>query len=558
MLKRLSIRNLAVVEDVEIEFGPGLNVLTGSTGAGKSLILSAVELLSGGRGRRSLIREGAMQLEVEGIFRIEKDSPARGELVSREQGSDFSIRRELSIDGKSRVWLGGSIATLATAQCATSLLMELHGQNAQREFLDPASHIFYLDARGGYEELLGNVSRMIESLMELSQRIDSLERKIEENRRREEYLRFDLRELDSLALEPQLDSILEARIKMAARGERFASSMAEALALLEGEEGCALERLSKAAKLLETCSELDSSMSESAREISEARERVIEVVRKLAREWAALDVPGEDLESMQERLAALQRAMRKHRTDVSGLISLRDQIRNILKSVENGSPELEDALKEREEIRRELLPKLKELTKQRKRAAQELDRAVTAELQTLGMKGASFETRVEMLENSSFHDSGLGLHLSARGADKVEFYIRTNVGERMHPLAEIVSGGELSRISLVLKKLEAAERRVGTIIFDEVDAGLGADLGSMVAEHLEELSRKYQIICVTHLPQVAACASTHIKIGKRVVGGRTRATAAALDREERIAELARMLGGDGKLRRQLAEEMLRT
>jgi DNA repair protein RecN (Recombination protein N) len=241
---------------------------------------------------------------------------------------------------------------------------------------------------------------------------------------------------------------------------------------------------------------------------------------------------------------------------LGGLRARRDEIAANLLSLEGGAGEIEETRRAREEAKGDLLPMLAELGRRRASAAKALDRLVTAELAKLGMGGAIFETRVAPLENNAFQDDGLEIHLSPRGGDSVEFMIRTNVGERIHPLADVVSGGELSRISLVLKKLQVEDRRIPTLVFDEIDAGLGADLGGVVAERLAELAERYQIICITHLPQAAARAATHIKVVKRVRGGRTIASAAVIDGPDRVAEIARMLGGDGKLRTELAEELL--
>ena len=556
MLLELRIRNLAVVEDAVIRFGPGLNAMTGSTGAGKSIVLAAVELLSGARARRSLIRAGAESLVVEGAFSIEPGARIREALGMAPDEREVSIRRELGSDGRNRIWINGMSATVGAAQEAAGALIELHGQHRQQEFLDPASHILYLDARGDYGDLLDACMRAIDRYVDLSRRLAALAAAAERTRSQEEFLRFQLRELEALRLEPGLDRGLDSRIGRITHRQRFVGALDEALELLEGEGASAIDRISRAARAVETLASVDPAWREAAAELAAARVSVQDVARRIARERSGAEEGEEDLEALQERLAAIQRAMRKYGLPLAGLIERRDEIAANLLSLEGGAGEIEETRRAREEAKGDLLPMLAELGRRRASAAKALDRLVTAELAKLGMGGAIFETRVAPLENNAFQDDGLEIHLSPRGGDSVEFMIRTNVGERIHPLADVVSGGELSRISLVLKKLQVEDRRIPTLVFDEIDAGLGADLGGVVAERLAELAERYQIICITHLPQAAARAATHIKVVKRVRGGRTIASAAVIDGPDRVAEIARMLGGDGKLRTELAEELL--
>lgn len=556
MLTELRIRNLAVVEDAAIPFAPGLNVMTGSTGAGKSIVLAAIELLSGARGRRSLIRAGAPALSVEGTFVLDARSPLRERFGLAAHETTLAVRRELGADGRSRIWINGEAAGVAAAQEAARALLELHGQHRQQEYLDPESHVLYLDAWGDYGDLLAGAMAAIEGYVSASRRVRDLAAAEEGHRRQEDYLRFQLRELEELRLEPGLEERLESRVKRIEHRQRYAAALEEAVGHLEGEDGSAIERLARAARALEGLAAIDPAWRDTAAELSGMKASIREAARRIASARASLEDDGEDVEKLQERLAAIQRASRKHGLDAAGLMARRDELRTVLRSLDGGPAEIEDARREREVRRRALEPLLARLSGRRAKSAAALGALVTGELAKLGMKGAQFEARVEPLENNAFQEAGVEIHLSPRGADRVVFMIRTNVGEAMHPLAEIVSGGELSRIALILKQLQVEERRIPTLIFDEIDAGLGADLGGVVAERLAGLARTYQIVCITHLPQVAARAAHHIRVSKRVKGERTIASAAVLAGEDRVAEIARMLGGDGRLRRELAVEML--
>ena len=555
MLREIRIRNLAIVEDAVIPFGAGLNVMTGSTGAGKSIILAAVELLSGSRAKKSLIRKGAENLVVEGIFTVGDRWPLREKLGMTRGETELSIRRELCFDGRNRIWINGILSTVSSAQDAARALLELHGQHRQQEFLDPASHIAYLDAWGDYRELLERSIEAIARFERLAALLVRLVTEDEEHRRREDYLRFQLAELEELRLEPGLDRKLESRIRQIENRQKFISALEDARSFLEGEGG-ALERLAAAVRSLESIASIDAAWGDAAAGLTSARISAQETARMIAHALSQTDDAAEDVEGLQQRLAGMQRASRKHGLDCSGLLRKRDELREILKSLEDGSTAVTDARRARDGARKEFTPLLEELSRARAKSASRLDRQVSGELQRLGMKGALFVTRVERLENSAFQDDEHEIHLSPRGWDRVEFMIRTNVGEEMHPLADIASGGELSRITLVLKKLEIEEKSIATLIFDEIDTGLGADLGGVVADRLNELSERYQIVCITHLPQVAAKAGHHIRVAKQVKDERTIASARVLEGRERVAEIARMIGGKGKLREEMAEELL--
>ena len=555
MLRELKIQNLAIVEDAAIPFSEGLNVLTGSTGAGKSIILTAVELLSGARGRKSLVRSGAAALSVEGIFSVADGLPLRERLGMAAGERELSIKRELAADGRSRVWINGMASTVAACQEASESLFELHGQHRQQEFLDPSNHVMFLDAWGGYGEHLERTKEAIALFRNLSGRVRDLRASVEDNRRQEEFLRFQLRELEDLKLEPGLDKALESKVRRLEHRSKYLSALGDSRSLLGG-DGAALERLQRAERLLQSIASIDESWKGAAEELAAARISAQEVARRIEHAIGEAEDMEGDLEALQERLAAIQRASRKHGVDCAGLIEKRDHIRGILANLENGSSDVVEAERELAKARSGLVPLLEELGVRRRASASELDRQVTAELQQLGMKGALFATSVESPQNSASQRDELEIHLTAGGWDRVEFRIRTNVGENLHPLADIASGGELSRITLVLKKLQVEEKRIPTLIFDEIDSGLGADLGGVVAERLGELSRKYQIICITHMPQVAARAARHVRVSKQVKGERTIASARVLSGPERVGEVARMLGGKGRLEEELAATLL--
>jgi DNA repair protein RecN (Recombination protein N) len=556
MLLELKIRNLAVVEDVVIPFGGGLNVITGSTGAGKSIILAAVELLSGGRARRGLIRRGTESLSIEGLFKVPSDWAGRAAIGMEREEEILSVRREVTVSGKSRIWLNGMLSTLAAARELTTSLFELHGQHRQQELLDPANHILYLDSWGDYNELLERVMSLTGSYNRSTRELLRLEEERRKNEEEEDYLRFQLEELERLDLTPGLEGDLERRLAIQTDIHTFVSNLESARSVISEGDGSALDRIGNAERLLGALVSRDDSWRETLDGLREARAALNDISRRIGRALGELDGEPEDIEHLQDQLASIQRLRRKFRLTYDDLLAKRDELRGILQTLESGSDAIAQAGKRRDEIRAELLPLLEELSAKRAASAAELDGEVTTELKELGMKGVLFETHLSRLENSAFLEAGHGLDLPPRGWDDVEFRIRTNIGEDIHPLAEIASGGELSRITLVLKRLQAEERGIPILIFDEIDVGLGADLGGVIAERLKLLARRYQIICITHLAQVASKAGNHVKIEKRVSKGRTVTSASALSGDDRIEEIARMLGGEGELRERLAAELL--
>lgn len=484
MLLEMKIRNLAVVEDAVIPFGEGLNVITGSTGAGKSIILTAVDLLSGGRARRALIRRGAESLTIEGVFRVPAGWAGRTALGMEREEEILSVRREVTVSGKSRIWMNGMLSSLTAARELTTSLFELHGQHRQQELLDPANHILYLDARGDYGELLQRVISLVESYNRSSRELMRLEEEKRCHKEQEDFLRFQLEEMERLDLTPGLEGDLERRLAIQANLHTFVSNLESARSMISDGDGSALDRIGNAGRLIDSIASRDDSWRETLDELKQTGAILGDISRRIGRALGELDGEPEDIEQLQERLASIQRLRRKYHLSYDGLLEKRDELRGILQTLESGSDAILEAEKGRDMLRTELLPPLEELSGKRKASAGGLDRQVTTELEQLGMKGALFETHVSRLENSAFIEAGHGLDLSPRGWDSVEFRIRTNIGEDVHPLGEIASGGELSRITLVLKRLQAEERGIPTLIFDEIDAGLGADLGGVIAERL--------------------------------------------------------------------------
>jgi DNA repair protein RecN (Recombination protein N) len=481
MLLDLKIKNLAVVEDAMIPFREGLNVLTGSTGAGKSIILTAVELLSGERAKKALIRRGAENLTIEGTFSVPAEWSGRAALGMDRDDEYLSIRREVTASGRSRIWINGVLSSLSAARETSTSLFELHGQHRQQELLDPSNHIRYLDSWGDYDELRTRTMTAVEEYHRLTERLMQLEEEERRHKEQEEFIRFQLDELEQLELGPGLEAELEKRLAIISNLNAFVSNLERARSLISDDEGSALDRVSGAEDLIASLAPRDESWRQAVDELKQVRITLVELSRRIGHALGDLECEPEDIEALQEKLAAIQRLKRKYRLDYEGLVRKRDELREAVRSLEEGCDAIIEAKEARAASKAKLVPLLEDLSRAREGSAAVLDREVTGELKRLGMKGVLFETRIESPENCAFLDDCHELDLSPRGWDRVEFMIRTNVGEDIHSLREVASGGELSRITLVLKKLQAEERGIPVLVFDEIDSGLGADMGGVVA-----------------------------------------------------------------------------
>ncbi|MFO7914451.1 MAG: AAA family ATPase [Candidatus Krumholzibacteriales bacterium] len=506
MIDELRIRNLAVVEDTVLKFSPGLNVLTGETGAGKSIIISAVSLLSGKRADKSLIRRGKDSLCIEGVFRISEEWPFR-EYLGMEKGENrLSIKRKISSDSGSRIWINGTSSTNRTARKITGSLFELHGQHKQQELLDPETHIDYLDGRGDYRELLAECTRKVREYRAVRKKLRELRRERKEAEERRDFMEFQFRELERLNLEPGLKDELEGKISRSRNIHRYLSTLARIRDILDNQEGGAVDELSEAVKCFGELAAIDSKWEEH-------RDRMEGIVTDLSDILSSVDLSLQDdsaeednLEELQDRIAGIQRAERKYGRDYEELIEHRESLRRVLSELDHGSDRITEMKWKLEQSASELSPVLERLSEERKKNAGRLDNELSAELRKLGIEGALFKTEIKKIEIKSLSGEDDDIILPLKGWDVVEFTLRTNIGEDIRPLREIVSGGELSRVTLVLRSLLAAGKGIPTLIFDEIDTGLGADMGDRVSDKMIELSGSYQVICITHIPQIAAGA----------------------------------------------------
>jgi DNA repair protein RecN (Recombination protein N) len=526
MLRLLRIRNLAVIEAVEVEFEPGFNVLTGETGAGKSIVVEAVGLLLGARASADLVRTGESQATIEAIFEDDHS------------GSEILIRREVSSSGRSRSFVNGDLATATVLRELAQRLVEIHGQHEHQTLLDPLSHLPLLD---GYAELGGIAERVAISWRALRQLRDQLERSRMDGREkaaRLELIAFQLGEIEKVTPVAGEDEELASTKHVLANAERVHRLCEESYAALYDSDDAVLAGLSGVWKRISELAMLDSQFAAYAQAREEIKSQLEDLADFLRKYADGIDASPARLQQVEDRLATLDRLKRKYGPTLDEVIEKgralareRDLLMQTAESVEG----LETALGA---ARARYLEDARDLSTARRDAARRFSSELERLLGELAMAQARFEVRfnaVPLAEES----------WTERGIDQAEFFLSPNPGEDVRPLARIVSGGELSRVMLALKTMsvEDSEHKTVVMVFDEVDAGIGGRVADVVGARLGGLGDRFQVLCITHLPQIAARASTHFRIDKSVRRDRTVTTVQRLDGDSRIEEIGRMIGG---------------
>jgi len=545
MLVELRIRNFAIIEEAALEFGAGLNVLSGETGAGKTVILTALGLLLGERASPDMIRAGEKEAVVEGLFELEgetalpdlaarRDDPGRRELL---------IRRVIAEGGRSRVLLDGELATVQSLARFGAALVQVYGQREQQSLLRAESHRDVLDRFARLDDELADYRRAYDRAHELRARLDDLDRRERERSGLLELARYRAAELERADLVPGEDQSLMAERTVLANATRLAAAAGESESALYGAEGAAVDAIASAQARLEEAVSLDAKLKEPLDMIKSARANLEEAAHSLSAYAARIEADPARLEQIESRLQELGRLKRKYGGSIEGAIEALERSRTEIADLEGVAESKAQAETELGRALDELVARAKKLTRRRTDAAGDLKRKMESELKTLGMRAPVFEPRIVPLGAGEAALAHGPVALGPAGSDDVEFYLSPNLGQPPLPLARIASGGELSRVMLALKRLEAQQRGVATMIFDEVDAGIGGEVATVVGRKLRQLARYHQVLCVTHLAQIAAFAERHFRVEKEERRGSTRSGVAALDAGERAEEIARMLGG---------------
>jgi len=553
MLRFLRITHLAVIDTAEVEFGPGLNVLTGETGAGKSILVEAVGLLLGGRASADMVRTGEDVAAIEAIFET--------------NGDELLVRREITAQGRSRAFVNGALATAGGLRDLSSRLVELHGQHEHQTLLDPSSHLDVVDAVGGLQKLAAAAADGFAHLEATRAELARLRRAAADRHSRLEVLTFQLAELDRAGLSANNlteDIDLASTKHVLASAERVQRLCAESYAALYESDGAVLAGLGGVWRRVADLAALDRRFEPFISERDAIKSQLEELASFLRHYMNSIEASPERLQQVDDRLALLERLKRKYGPTLEQCLERRDAIRRELADLERSDERITELEHAHATARDAFLGAARTLSDARRRAALHLAQDVERLAGELAMEHTRFEVRFDEVPETEW---------SARGVDRAEFYVSPNPGEELRALARIVSGGELSRLMLAIKTLTATSRlgwsdadvrppsgEAPGLIFDEVDAGIGGRVAEVVGRKLYALGSVFQVLCITHLPQIAAYADAHYAIEKRVDGGRTRTTVSRLNEAARVAEIGRMLGGEmvTERMRASAEEMLRT
>lgn len=537
MLNELQIRHYAVIDELRLELGPGLNVLTGETGAGKSIIVGALSLLLGERASSEDVRAGEERAVVEAVF----DVAGRASLKRRcaERGLELEddwliLRREVQREGRNRAWVNGSPATASTIWELGADLVDLHGQHEHQALLRGGAQRDILDAYAGADELTRDVARLHDELQATREEIQELERKTRELKERADYLQFKADEIASAGLTPGEQEELQAEARRLSHSEELLSLSGRLHQAVYDDDGSLVERLGELGGALRELVDIDHETEELLDMHESARAELEELGRRLAAYRDAVDHDPGRLREIRDRIDEVRRLSRKYGGDVEDVLRQGRAAREELETLETSDARLDELDGRAGRLEEELTDRASRLTEARRTAADRLEDEVRPLLEELGMEGGVFEVHLEPRDEPGSH-----------GAERIEFRVSLNPGFEPGPLGRIASGGEMSRVMLALKTVLARVDDVPSLVFDEIDAGIGGRVAHQVAERLTAVAEAHQVFVITHLPQIAARATTHYTVEKGASEeGRAATSVRRLSDEERAYELARMLGGD--------------
>jgi len=540
LLRELHIRDFAIIEELQLEFAPGFNVLTGETGAGKSIIMQALDLLCGGRASPDNIRAGAEEAAIEGVFELALDEAKALATLGIDAGEDLHLRRNLSRTGKSRVYINGAAGSVGLLDQIGLALIHVYGQHEQSLLLRPESHLELLDTYAGHTDLTAAMAAAYGSLQAAAGRLERARGGRDAARQRLELVGFQLQELDAAAFQTGEDEALRREKDVLAHAEKLLQICQQGEEALYAGDDAMSAGLARVSAQLRDAARVDPAFGEMIDLLATAEAQIQEVADRLRAYAGKISFDPERREAVEERWTSLQRLTRKYGGSLESLLRTREELSAELETLQGDSADVESLERAVSAAGGAACEAAAALSDSRRRKASQLAKSVTRELQSLGMKGGVFTVVFADIPHSGEPWSAL----TRSGGDALEFHFSANVGEPPRALVRIASGGELSRIMLALKVLTAGRGEASTLVFDEVDAGIGGTVADAVGARLKDLGRARQIFCITHLPQIAAGADHHFVVEKRVRQGRTVSAARPLDRDERIGELSRMLGGE--------------
>ncbi len=546
MLRELSIKNFAVIDQVALDLGPGLNVLTGETGAGKTIILNALGLLLGGRTSSDIIRHGEEEATVEALF---ESLPQALQLRLGESGygdeDELVIKRIVSRSGKNRIYLNGSLCPLTLLAEIGSHLIRIYGQHEHHSLLRSESHLALLDAHGALEDKAEEMKKRYHSFRTAWDQLREAREKLERARREEDLLRAQAEEISRASLRIGEEEDLLARKEILIHAEKLHQGCKEGEEILYEGEDAVVGRLGRVLARLKELAGIDNTLNNPVELINSSLAQLEEATSALRHYTDRVEFDSQALEQLEDRLAEINRLKRKYSGSVEDILKIRERVEQDLAALDRGGEEigaLEQAL---EKTRRSAWEEAEALSNERSRVSRKIKKELEREVESLGMPKTVFDARFLREEGIQDDPPFLigGRKITEEGIDQIEFYFSPNPGEPVKPLAKVASGGELSRVMLAIKSLVLTRGDIPTLLFDEVDAGIGGSVAEMVGNKLKNVADSHQVICVTHLPQIAALANFHYVVEKEIAKGRTFTKVKKLSDRDRVSEVARMLGG---------------
>ena len=549
MLAELRIRNYALIEDLTIELSPGLNVLSGETGAGKSIIIGALSLMLGDKPDTDMIRTGADTAQVEGRFDVDKrtavECSALGIPMAEDGSPQLLLRRRTERSGRGAAYANDSGVTIAALQKLGDRLVDLHGQHQHQLLLKPEVHLDILDEYAGLEPDRGEFAERFRAFEDKSAELTRLDKELAERKSRRDLTEFQFKELDAAQVKPGEPEELNRERDLLQSAERRFTLARQLEELLSEQEGSIIGLLGAAGKALGELAELDPDLAERRTVLTEAQAGADDLWRELVRYRESIEFSPERMDEVNSRLFLIEKLERKYGLRADELTALEAKLKAELDSIETGSSRRDELTVELTGLKQELTASADTLSRKRGRARSDLEKRLTGEFEALGLGKAVLSVSLSRVPDPDgvYERGDEHFRLTPTGVDAAEFLFSANPGEEMRPLRKVASGGELSRIMLALKNVLSKVDPVPTLVFDETDVGIGGKVAEAVGKRLARLAKSHQVICITHLPQIAKYAERHLLVAKSVRGNRSLTSIRALDADSRVEELARMTSG---------------
>ena len=551
MIKSLLIQDYALIEKINIDFKSGLNIITGETGAGKTILIDAMSLLLGERASSDVIRKGADKSVVEGIFEVDKNKRVKTFLNENEleELPELIIRREISAKGSNRCFVNDSPVALNIIKDLGDLLVDLHGQHEHQSLLRKETHINFLDGFGNNEELLRTYKWLYTSLNKLLTELREIKEKDSIHREKSDVLEFQMKEID--AVSPQLgeEEKLASELKILENSEKLLGLTNKIYDGLYESENSVQDSLSKVKNDLVDLANIDPSFDESNKECETALTLISDISDNIRKYKAKIEIEPQQVESTRERLGAINLLKKKYGGSIESMLELRKKIGEEFQAAENYSLSIADLEKKIKAVRENTGTAAEKLSKERIKISKNVKKEIELILAELGIPNAKFEVRISQKELNQNNEDGLSFNnknfaYDSTGWDEVEFYISTNVGEDVKQLVKVASGGEVSRIMLALKSVLAKSDKLPLLIFDEIDSGISGKIAQKVGQALKSLASFHQIIAITHLPQIAAFSDHHYAVEKKTIDDRVISLIRKLDERGKVIEVAKLLSGE--------------